>query len=245
MSYNLSQPPGRRGASPRRGRVAGPDISGGKARQIYALDICPGRPRGAGRGPGRHTRLAAPSRTIGIRPEFRGWFWKKGPSVREVAFVVGFYVLSLKTHTTRPNAARGVSQIPKTTVTGRCGCMVEPPDWCAPLDPSWRAGLNVCVLRQTTQARLVLSSRRTVGCFNGRCICPITLQLMEDPVTTSDGHCYERRSIEDWLRCPWPSSWPCLPALGTLVARAAGRTTRARRQTRSWPTRISYPCEPG
>ena len=170
-----------------------------------------------------------------------------GPSTVSAVRVslVLLLLLSLETHTTRPNAARGVSQIPKTTVTGRCGCMVEPPDWCAPLDPSWRAGLNICVLRQTTQARLVLSSRRTVGCFNGRCICPITLQLMEDPVTTSDGHCYERRSIEDWLRCPWPSSWPCLPALGTLVARAAGRTTRARRQTRSWPTRISYPCEPG
>ena len=32
-----SRPPGRRGASPRRGRVAGPDVSGGKARQICAL----------------------------------------------------------------------------------------------------------------------------------------------------------------------------------------------------------------
>lgn len=167
-----------------------------------------------------------------------------GAPSRPALSTLWYFVLRLSVRTS-PNAARGVSQIPATTVTGRCGYMVEPPDWCAPLDPSWPAGLNICVLRQTTQARLVLSSRRTVGCFNGRCICPITLQLMEDPVTTADGHCYERRSIEDWLRCPWPSSWPCLPALGTLVARAAGRTTRARRQTRSWPTRISYPCEPG
>jgi hypothetical protein len=34
---SLSRPPGRRGASPRRGRVAGPEVLGGKARKIPDL----------------------------------------------------------------------------------------------------------------------------------------------------------------------------------------------------------------
>ena len=58
-------------------------------------------------------------------------------SAVRVSLVLYCFCLS-ETHTTRPNAARGVSQIPATTVTGRCGYMVEPPDWCAPLDPSYR-----------------------------------------------------------------------------------------------------------
>ena len=36
---SLSRPPGRRGASPRRGRVAGPEGLGGKARQVSALVV--------------------------------------------------------------------------------------------------------------------------------------------------------------------------------------------------------------
>jgi hypothetical protein len=31
-------------------------------------------------------------------------------------------------------------------------------------------------------------------------ICPITLKVMEDPVLASDGHSYERKAIERWLR---------------------------------------------
>ena len=30
-------------------------------------------------------------------------------------------------------------------------------------------------------------------------LCPITQELMEDPVTTADGHAYERAAIEQWL----------------------------------------------
>lgn len=30
--------------------------------------------------------------------------------------------------------------------------------------------------------------------------CPITTDVMHDPVLLSDGHTYERRAIEDWLR---------------------------------------------
>ncbi len=53
----------------RRGRVAGPDVSGGKARQIYALVA-----RGARAGVrGVALGWQTPPCTIGIRPEFCGW----------------------------------------------------------------------------------------------------------------------------------------------------------------------------
>ena len=29
--------------------------------------------------------------------------------------------------------------------------------------------------------------------------CPITCELMDDPVVASDGHTYERRAIEQWF----------------------------------------------
>ena len=31
-------------------------------------------------------------------------------------------------------------------------------------------------------------------------LCPITGEIMEDPVTTADGHAYERAAIAQWLR---------------------------------------------
>merc|ERR1719447_2592359 len=31
-------------------------------------------------------------------------------------------------------------------------------------------------------------------------ICPITKQLMKEPVMAFDGHCYERKAIEDYLQ---------------------------------------------
>ena len=30
-------------------------------------------------------------------------------------------------------------------------------------------------------------------------ICPITTEVMVEPVFTADGHTYERRAIEEWL----------------------------------------------
>ena len=30
-------------------------------------------------------------------------------------------------------------------------------------------------------------------------ICPITMEMMTDPVICSDGHCYERSAIDEWL----------------------------------------------
>lgn len=31
-------------------------------------------------------------------------------------------------------------------------------------------------------------------------ICPITREIMEDPVTAADGHTYDKSAIETWLR---------------------------------------------
>ena len=44
-----------------------------------------------------------------------------------------------------------------------------------------------------------------VDCF----LCPITHELMEDPVTCEDGHSYERASIEAHFRS-WPDGAVCL-----------------------------------
>jgi hypothetical protein len=52
--------------------VAGPDVSGGKALQIYALVARGARAGVRGATLGREP----PPRTIGIRPEFRVQFWK-------------------------------------------------------------------------------------------------------------------------------------------------------------------------
>lgn len=30
-------------------------------------------------------------------------------------------------------------------------------------------------------------------------LCPITLEVMEDPVLTVEGHAYERKAIEEWF----------------------------------------------
>ncbi len=38
-------------------------------------------------------------------------------------------------------------------------------------------------------------------------ICPLTLEVLEDPVVAADGHTYEREAIEQWLRSP-PATSP-------------------------------------
>jgi hypothetical protein len=39
----------------------------------------------------------------------------------------------------------------------------------------------------------------TSGSFPNEFFCPITLELMRDPVLAKDGHTYERKAIEDWF----------------------------------------------
>lgn len=38
--------------------------------------------------------------------------------------------------------------------------------------------------------------------------CPITQELMQEPVVAADGHVYERRAIEEWFRCRHPPTSP-------------------------------------
>ena len=52
--------------------------------------------------------------------------------------------------------------------------------------------------KQTIRDRLELPPRDTGLADQVRC--PITLEVMKDPVLASDGHTYERAAIEDWLR---------------------------------------------
>jgi hypothetical protein len=33
---------------------------------------------------------------------------------------------------------------------------------------------------------------------SGRYFCPISMEMMEDPVVAADGHSYERAEIEKW-----------------------------------------------
>ena len=69
-------------------------------------------------------------------------------------------------------------------------------------------------------------------------LCPITLQIMQDPVITADGHTYEREAIEEWLRTRTtsPSTGAPLPhrvltpsiALRQLIAEYESTAPRAR-----------------
>jgi hypothetical protein len=82
-------------------------------------------------------------------------------------------------------------------------------------------------------------------------ICPLTLELMEDPVVVADGHSYERRAIEAWFarghrrspRTNLPLPHPVLVpnhALRGLIAElvARGATTSTRSTQGDWEARI-------
>jgi len=38
--------------------------------------------------------------------------------------------------------------------------------------------------------------------------CPITMEVMRDPVQATDGHSYERAAIEEWLQVHLPPTSP-------------------------------------
>lgn len=40
----------------------------------------------------------------------------------------------------------------------------------------------------------------SVGGIPRHFVCPITLNIMEDPVIAGDGHTYERHAIQEWIR---------------------------------------------
>ena len=51
-------------------------------------------------------------------------------------------------------------------------------------------------------------------------LCPITLEVMKEPVVCADGHTYERRAIEEWLRAgkrTSPVTGKRLPSVTTVT----------------------------
>jgi len=50
-------------------------------------------------------------------------------------------------------------------------------------------------------------------------LCPITGDLMKDPVVTSDGHSFEREAIEEWFSKFGPNESPRSPKTNTLILR--------------------------
>ncbi|CAE7033450.1 PUB51 [Symbiodinium sp. CCMP2592] len=74
------------------------------------------------------------------------------------------------------------------------------------------------------------------------CSCPITQDLMEDPVVASDGTSYERRAIEHWLQSHRTSPLTNLPlASDDLIPNNALRSViqelRWKRQSETLQTR--------
>ena len=50
-------------------------------------------------------------------------------------------------------------------------------------------------------------------------VCPITGDLMEDPVVTSDGHSFEREAIEEWFSQFAQDESPRSPKTNALILR--------------------------
>ncbi len=48
-------------------------------------------------------------------------------------------------------------------------------------------------------------------------ICPITYELMREPVVASDGHTYEKNAIEKWLKSSYTSPRNGEPIESTLI----------------------------
>ena len=66
-------------------------------------------------------------------------------------------------------------------------------------------------------------------------LCPITGEVMEDPVTTADGHAYERAAIAQWLLRDGG-------ALEAIVGTHRVGGARGRRLERTKRRRRATPC---
>ena len=56
------------------------------------------------------------------------------------------------------------------------------------------------VARQREEIRALQQAAEARGGAPEEVVCPITCEIMLDPVVAADGHSYERRAIEAWLR---------------------------------------------
>ena len=55
------------------------------------------------------------------------------------------------------------------------------------------------VARQHEEIRALQQAVERRGGAPEEIVCPITCEIMLDPVVAADGHSYERRAIEEWL----------------------------------------------
>ena len=80
-----------------------------------------------------------------------------------------------------------------------------------------RAGVPVDGSREGSRERdqrgAAAEQRRTLSALKQDLRCPITLEVMRDPVIAGDGHSYEREAIERWL-----SSHRTSPLTGSVIA---------------------------
>ena len=106
------------------------------------------------------------------------------------------------------------------------GRLPKPPASGAPMTPT--LALLVGLLAMATGALLLLLlGRREAGHGTKRTaslppqfLCPITGELMREPMTTSDGHAFERSAIERWLATHSTSPMTGMPLGHTSLAPA-------------------------
>ncbi|KAK2904680.1 hypothetical protein Q8A67_006479 [Cirrhinus molitorella] len=85
-----------------------------------------------------------------------------------------------------------------------------------PLKTTVQESVGLCsrVLRKIKDLRSSLMDSDVPKHF----LCPITRELMKDPVIAADGFCYEREAIESWINTPNHSSpWTKLPLKNTIL----------------------------
>ncbi len=92
---------------------------------------------------------------------------------------------------------------------------------------------NTCALPSWTKDFL----RRMEICPPEEFICPLTLEIFEDPVCTVDGHSYERRSIEEWFNIKNKDTSPkaiCKLEKGGVIDRSLTPNHALRQAIETW-----------
>ena len=71
------------------------------------------------------------------------------------------------------------------------------------------SGVSACSGDETTEPTVSMSaSKDAPPAF----FCAISCDLMDDPVSTMDGHAFERKAIEEWYACRMPRTHAHVPA---------------------------------
>ena len=98
----------------------------------------------------------------------------------------------------RPCSTQLSTAIKVTTKGGSCFCKLFTSYTTATAEALYLA--STC-FEEITAVKPRLRGQLSVRSSPSVCVCcPITLELLEDPVIAADGHTYTRRAIEDWLK---------------------------------------------